>query len=147
MGWQKFITAGAVLIFCTGCWSAESKFAAACEKALKETLISPSSYKRISTVSAKEPMSVDDYFKTQPERSENVRALLKSANSTAWRYSLLVEYDASNSMGVLLRSKAVCTDEVLGDQPPTDNEMIVKVNGKTTTDRIVEQVKSLNRKK
>lgn len=123
----------------SACYPFEPKMYAACEEALKDTLRSPTSYRRISLMSSERPISMDEYL--ADERSPIVKELLKKSGGNPVRSVAIIEYDASNAFGAMLRGTAECSYDSLNGDISKASAISVKINGKTLTDRMVDSIK------
>lgn len=113
---------------------------AACEPALKERLKAPSTYRRIAVSEYREPLSFEAYYAARPEKSEAVKLLrVRTATEKPVKLTAIMEYDASNSFGVALRSKALCTYEAI-DGNDLPSQASVKIDGQTNGQLLLEQL-------
>jgi hypothetical protein len=138
--WASSLFAAAL----AGCWSSDSKFVQSCEELLKETLRSPSTYRRVGVVERREPIPLEDYLAAQKD-SEAVKRLYRQQGTQPVRILAAIEYDAANAYGTPVRGAAVCHyDSTDGDASriPTD---LVRINGKTRTDMLVDRARQLVR--
>lgn len=121
----------ASLLWCENALAGEFPFVAACEEAVKERLVAPSTYRRIKLTEARERITFDELL--AGEASENVKKLMRrAATREPVRMVALFEYDATNAHGVPIRLKSRCTYETASD-PDFDVETargLVKIDGK-----------------
>ena len=88
-----------------------SRFVQTCEKAIKERLAVPSTYQRISVDESKRTITFDEFF-TDPLRavSEATRkAMVQVARVPPVQYVALIDYQAQDSIGAIIRERATCT--------------------------------------
>jgi hypothetical protein len=82
---------------------------AACEHFIKESLASPSSYKRIEFLTADEAISVEDYASGEGwEPNSAFYDLAKERAVDPAIRSVSIEYDAQNGFGALIRQYEHC---------------------------------------
>lgn len=125
-----------------GCNLFDSNFVTACEGALLETLKSPSSYKRITVTEQKRPITFAEYWRGRPLESESVRLFQeKMAKEPPTQHVALVEYDAANVYGALTRARSMCTYDTLSASPNDATKHLVRIDGKTITDRLVDDAR------
>jgi hypothetical protein len=136
----------------TGCSSDEGKFFDLCEKAIKESLRSPSGYKRISKEVEAKALSVDEFLKKNytdqgkdiaKEQTESQRRLFESGAVKPAEFTALVEYDAPNAYGTLVRERVYCTHLSSNGKVEYVTSGSIKVNGKSANDRLSDFVNSL----
>lgn len=133
-----FLATGAVGLGIAAATLAADKFAAACESAVKDRLVAPATYARISLTKSTAPLSIDEYTKGEPQ---SVRELYKKTNTEAVRHTIILTYDASNSLGTPIRNTVKCTSDSLKDKPPTDMKELVSIDGKTNTQWMIERIR------
>jgi hypothetical protein len=118
---------------------ADSPLVAACEEAIKSELLAPSTYRRANLHEAAETITLDDYFAARQDDPARQK-LLRMDYSQGTRLTAQLSYDASNGFGVPIRAGVTCTYDYLGDKPqPAD--WAVRLDGKTVTQRLVDQVR------
>jgi hypothetical protein len=88
-----------------------SQFGQTCERAIKERLVVPSTYQRIAVDESRRTMTFDEFF-TDPLRavSEGTRkAMVQHARVPPVQYVALIDYQAQDSIGAIIRERATCT--------------------------------------
>ncbi|KRR18926.1 hypothetical protein CQ14_18715 [Bradyrhizobium lablabi] len=99
-----------------------SQFVQTCEKAVKERLAVPSTYQRINVEESRRAITFDEFF-TDPMRavSEATRkAMVQVARVPPVRYVALIDYQAQDSIGAIIRERATCAFNSLnGSDAPT----------------------------
>ena len=141
--------------------SARQRFYAACDDVIRDRLKAPSTYRRISATKIKLGRAdLDHYMKREtPEkrewqerldRDEWLRAVRENQEKTfaeskfqeAWT---VIEYDAANSFGTAIRSRAICSDYILeGDPIKVDKYWGPRVNNMTKLDWATQGLRDLN---
>jgi hypothetical protein len=108
-----------------------SQFVQTCERAIKERLAVPSTYQRIGGDESRRTITWDEFF-TEPERavSEATRkVMIQFARVPPVQYVALIDYQAQDSIGAIIRESATCTFNSLdGSDAPTRTYM-VKIDG------------------
>ena len=108
-----------------------SRFVQTCEKAIKERLAVSSTYQRIGANESRKTMAWDEFF-AEPERSvfEATRnAMIQAARVPPVQYVALINYQAQDTMGAIIRESVTCTFNSLdGSDAPTRTYM-VKIDG------------------
>ena len=136
----------------SGCNFFDSKMVTACEEVLKGRLLAPSEYKRIEIKQFEEPIGRADfehYFadndlppviqklrKDQFDRGE-LKPLL---------YLVLISYDAPNAYGTPVRSISRCEYPTMNGDDSGVYKTTVLVDGETSTDWLMKQIKLLPRR-
>jgi hypothetical protein len=141
------LAAAWTILSATSCSALDSPMIVACEIALKKTLLSPSTFHRINIVETQETLTFEQYEAANPGDSPNVRAALRqAAKQPPSRLTIFFEYDAANAYGTQIRSASKCSyDDRKGDGSSA-SEHSVRIDGMTTTERLIEQVKRLHSK-
>ena len=88
-----------------------SQFVQTCGRAIKERLVVPSTYQRLSVDESKRTITFDEFF-IDPIRavSEATRkAMIQVARVPPVQYVALIDYQAQDSVGAIIREKATCT--------------------------------------
>lgn len=113
--------------------SADGKLVAACEEVLKGRLLSPSGYARISWSASDRPMSSEEYRdRYVAVRGSSIPVDISIAGTVDHTLnSGVLEYDAPNQYGALIRHSATCD---LDTSDPRDFDLSsakynVQVNG------------------
>ncbi|MBC7280011.1 hypothetical protein [Hoeflea sp.] len=119
---------------------------AKCEDVLKRRLKSPSSYKRVKMWPSEKSLSAEQYAVEKPDMADSSYGLKKLADIESGALKpvlrqVLIEYDAQNGFGAAIRGAAKCSyvadssnDRILG--------IMVRINGKTHTDWLVESIRN-----
>jgi hypothetical protein len=109
----------------------DSAFLKACEEVIKDTLRSPSTYRRIQATETSEKISVDEYFNGEGRYvSDADRALQKQFHDHAVRSKALFEYDAANLYGTPLRLTSTCTYVSFDGDTSRANASVVKIESR-----------------
>ena len=89
-----------------------SAFVQTCGRAIKERLAVPSSYQPISVDESKRTITYDEFF-TDPLRggvSEATRkVMVQVARVSPVQHVALIDYQAQDSIGAIIRERATCT--------------------------------------
>jgi hypothetical protein len=110
----------------------------ACESEIKERLLAPTTFKKLSTSSARKEIAIEEYL--IDEKQESVRATLRLGFSKATEFEMIVQYEASNAYGVPIRSFANCRYRTLSDNASKASKFSVIVNGMSHVDWLVNQL-------
>jgi hypothetical protein len=122
----------------------DSALVVACEVALKKNLVAPSTYRRFSVVELVENVPLDGYL-AKSRDTATMKAFYKEQEYQPVLAQAVIEYDVSNALGVPLRQRTLCSYEALrADAIREVDELSVKVDGKTTTERLVDQLNRLS---
>lgn len=117
------------VVLSANCKAAGFPFVSACEAALKERLVAPSTYRRIKVTEGREQITFDELL---AGFGENAKKLMRvSATREPVRMVAIFEYDAMSANGVALRLKTRCTYETASD-PDFDVDTargLVKIDG------------------
>jgi hypothetical protein len=106
----------------------EDPFNAACEEALRQKLVAPSTYQRVDLRRSETSVRLVDYFLDLPKwPSLEEQADYQRRYDHAVRWVADIDFDASNRLGVPLRDTAHCTYITLDDSPPHPPWFAVKV--------------------
>jgi hypothetical protein len=108
-----------------------SQFVRTCEKAIKERLTVPSTYQSISTDESRITIAWDEFF-AEPERSVSAvtrKAMIQVAKGPPVQYVALVNYQAQDTMGAIIRESATCTFNSLDGSDAPDLTAWVKIDG------------------
>lgn len=118
---------------------------AACESAILENLIAPSTYRRISVTERKIALTFDQYFSARSGESKSVQDFERGmAKEPPVRLIAVLEYDAANSFGVPIRTLSECSYDALNSRDAAPSKHLVKLDGKTNLDRLTDRVKALS---
>ena len=99
-----------------------SQFVQTCGKAITERLVVPSTYQRISVDESERTITFDEFFTdTLRAVSEATRkAMVQVARVPPVQYVALIDYQAQDSVGAIIRERATCTFNSLdGSDAPT----------------------------
>jgi hypothetical protein len=108
-----------------------SQFVQNCEKAIKERLVVPSTYQRISVDESKRTITFDEFF-TDPIRavSETTRkAMAQVGRVPPVQYVALIDYQAQDSIGAIIRERATCAFNSLGGSDASIGTSWVMIDG------------------
>ncbi|THK34642.1 hypothetical protein EHS39_29415 [Ensifer sp. MPMI2T] len=147
---QRVVVALSILMALSGCSFFNSKIVTVCEETLKERLRSPSGYQRIEITRYEEKMDRSEYQayleanEKLAERREFEMRWFDQGNKEPTLFEIYINYDAPNAYGTLIRGLVSC--EYLDDDGDKSNadSYSVKVDGKTKTEWIVEQIRASN---
>ena len=98
------------------------QFVQTCEKAIEERLVVPSTYQRIGVDESRRTITFAEFFadpfRAVPESTRN--AMVQRARVLPVQYVALIEYQAQDSIGAIIRERATCTFNSLeGTDAPT----------------------------
>ncbi|MCA1527486.1 hypothetical protein [Bradyrhizobium yuanmingense] len=88
-----------------------SQFVQTCEKAIQERLTDPSTYQRIDLEDSRRTITWDEFF-AEPERAvpeSTRRFMMQSARHQPVQYEAVIDYQAQDSVGAIMRERASCT--------------------------------------
>ena len=88
-----------------------SQFVQTCGRAIKERLVVPSTYQPMSVDESRRTITYDEFF-TDPLRavSEATRkVMVQVARVPPVQYVALIDYQAQDSIGAIIRERATCT--------------------------------------
>ncbi len=108
-----------------------SQFVQTCEKAIKERLAVPSTYQRLDADESRRTIAWDEFFK-EPERSVSEatrKAMIQDARVSPVQYVALIDYQAQDSIGAIIRKRATCTFNSLGGSDGPTRTYWVKIDG------------------
>ncbi|MCP3410048.1 hypothetical protein [Bradyrhizobium sp. CCGB01] len=118
-----------------------SQFVQTCENAIKERLADPLSYRRIGVDDSRSTITWDEFF-AEPERSvpESTRkAMIQAARGQPVQYVALIDYQAQDAIGAIIRERASCTfNSLTGSDAPTRTYW-VKIDGERNLEWAVRQ--------
>jgi hypothetical protein len=121
-----------------------SQFVQICEKAIKQRLVVPSTYERIGVDESRRTITFDEFF-TDPMRavSEATRkAMVQIARVPPVQYVALIDYQAQDSIGAIIRERATCTFNSLDGSDAPTRTYWVKIDGEHNMDWAARQPKS-----
>ena len=108
-----------------------SQFVLTCEKAIEERLVVPPTYQRIGVDESRSVITFDEFF-TDPMRavSEPTRkAMVQAARVPPVQYVALIDYQAHDFIGALIRERATCTFNSLDGSDAPTRPYLVKIDG------------------
>jgi hypothetical protein len=108
-----------------------SQFVQTCEKAIKERLPVPATYQRIGADDSRRAIAWDEFF-AEPERSVSEatrKAMIQAARVPPVQYVALIDYQAQDSMGAMIRESATCTFNSLDGSDAPSRTGWVKIDG------------------
>jgi hypothetical protein len=99
-----------------------SRFVQTCGRAIQERLAVPSTYQRISVDESRRTITFDEFF-TDPLRAVSDatrKAMVQVARAPPVQVIALIDYQAQDSVGAIIRERATCTFYSLdGSDAPT----------------------------
>jgi hypothetical protein len=108
-----------------------SQFVQTCEKAIEERLVAQSTYQRIGVDESRRTITFDEFF-TDPMRAvpESTRkAMTEVARVPPVQYVALIDYQAQDSIGAIIRERATCTFYSLDGSDAPTRTYWVKIDG------------------
>lgn len=142
----RFLFLFASTVSLSGCSFFDGQLVTACETALKKYLRSPSGYQRISIERIDAAWSKEEFENFISDKKtklqvENYRKQYNSGELKPTNFGLLISYDAPNAFGTKIRDKDTCEYSNVYGEEKEANEFTVKINGKTYSEALLEQVK------
>ncbi|MBW8320039.1 MAG: hypothetical protein K0M49_12790 [Arenimonas sp.] len=138
------------MVFLGGCNFFDSELVVACEETLKKRLRSPSSYERIELTSRSTELNTRDEVKAKLIAHGHDGALLEaqlrdfdSGTAKPTEFSLLIEYDAPNAYGTMLRDVSKCEYFSMSGRVDRASWFNVKVDGQTDIEWFTERLKKI----
>lgn len=116
-----------------------------CEGVLKERLRSPSGYQRISYRSLDRSLTPDEYLAAlkehRPETPISDIDRSEAASGAPTLFQMLIEYDAPNAYGTLVRGNQIC--DYLGTKAEfaAASDFFIRIDGKTRIEWLVSQAR------
>ncbi|MBB2832310.1 UNVERIFIED_ORG: hypothetical protein GGD51_002439 [Rhizobium esperanzae] len=136
-----------VLPALSGCSFFDSNLVTACERVLKERLLSPSGYQRVEIQLSDKVMTREEYedYLNKTEKDANARTLYMRLfdELKPTIFSLIITYDAPNAYGTLIRSMAACDYFDNEGDASTATYYSVEVDGKSSSDWSLDRVREL----
>ena len=88
-----------------------SQFVQTCEKAVQERLAVPRTYQRVGVDESRKTATFDEFFADRfRDAPESIRkAQVQRARVLPVQYIALIEYQAQDSIGAIVRGRATCT--------------------------------------
>jgi hypothetical protein len=108
-----------------------SQFVQTCGKAIKERLAVPSTYQRISVDESRRTITFDAFF-TDPMRAVSEatrRAMVQVARVPPVQYVALIDYQAQDSIGAIIRERATCIFNSLDGSDAPGRAYMVMIDG------------------
>ena len=108
-----------------------SQFVQTCERAVKQRLAVPSTYQGIAVDESRKPITFDEFF-TDPMRDvpESVRkSMVRTARGPPVQYVALIDYQAQDFIGAIIRERATCTFNSLNGSDAPTRTYWVKIDG------------------
>jgi hypothetical protein len=111
----------------------------ACEAGIRETLVAPSTYRRISVSEIREQqLSLDAYWARQREPvSATEKAFTRRQTDHATTWTVDLQWEAANRMGVPLRSTSECSYSNTDGDGRRASEYTILIDGKSVFDRML----------
>jgi hypothetical protein len=139
------VTGTAVLSGCTP--GEDEKFAAICEKDLKDRLVAPSSYKRISITNADQVLS-EEAFKAKliadkvPEVWHTIRPqMMKEGKIKPTNHRIVLAYDSQNAFGTSVRGQSLCELYSEKGDIGSASPIYLTIDGQSNVDFIISRFK------
>lgn len=111
----KFIICGALGVFVSGCSTPYSESQKLCISGLEYKLKSPSSLELVRVASMEQFFFPDEFEKQYGKQSEALAYAELAGKKGVWVRIDMIEYDASNSFGAILRDNEHCHSAPLVD--------------------------------
>jgi hypothetical protein len=109
-----------------------SQFVQTCGRAIEERLAVPSTYQRISVEESRRTITYDEFF-TDPLRggvSEATRKIMvQVARVPPVQYVAVIDYQAQDSLGAIIRDRATCTFYSLNGSDAPGRTYFVMIDG------------------
>jgi hypothetical protein len=108
-----------------------SQFVQTCGTAIKERLALPSTYQRISVDESRRTITFEEFF-TDPMRAVSEatrRAMVQVARVPPVQYVALIDYQAQDSIGAIIRERATCTFNSLNGSDAPGRAYMVMIDG------------------
>jgi hypothetical protein len=109
-----------------------SPFVQTCGRAIKERLAVPSSYQAISVDESRRTITYDEFF-TDPLRAgvseATRRAMVQVARGPPVQYVALIDYQAQDSIGAIIRERATCIFNSLDGSDAPGRAYMVMIDG------------------
>lgn len=112
-----------------------SQFVQTCDRAIRERLQVPSTYDRISVEESRKTITFQELF-TDPLRavSEATRkAIVQVARVSPVQYVALIDYQAQDSAGAIIRERAACTFNSIDGSDMPERTYWVQIDGEPNT--------------
>lgn len=148
------LAAAASAFACAGYYAAygsplDTKLYSVCEAALKARLRSPAGYERVSVSQSKHELTRSEYFDVLTKDGESpsvIEALIRNFGlygPKPVRFDVALVYDAPNGFGAPTRGAADCSYTDPRGDSSTANPYIVRINGMTTSEWLLDQAREL----
>lgn len=102
-----------------------------CDRAIKERLAVPSTYERISVDDSRKTITFDEFFK-DPIRAVSPaarEAIAEVARVSPVQYVALIDYQAQEPIGAVIRERATCTFNSLDGSDMPERTGWVQIDG------------------
>lgn len=108
-----------------------SQFVQTCDRAIKERLVVPSTYERISVDESRKTMTFDEFFKDslRPKSEAARNAMVQVERVPPVQYVALIDYQAQDPIGAIIRERATCTFNSLDGSDMPERTYWVKIDG------------------
>jgi hypothetical protein len=114
-----------------------SQFVQTCGRAIKERLAVPSTYQRISVDESRRTITYDEFF-TDPLRGGVSAAtrtvMVQVARLPPVQYVALIDYQAQDSIGAIIRERATCTFNSLDGSDEPNRTYWLMIDGEHNMD-------------
>jgi hypothetical protein len=114
-----------------------SRFVHTCDEAIKERLAVPSSYQRLSVDESRRTITYDEFL-TDPLRRAVAEATRKVTVQVARvppvQYVALIDYQAQDSVGAIIRESATCTFNSLDGSDEPNRTYWLMIDGEHNLD-------------
>ena len=105
-----------------------SQFVQTCEKAIEDRLVVPSTYQRIAVEEHRGTITYDEFFagRTRAMSEATRKVMVQTAKVPPVQYTALIDYQAKDAIGAIIRERATCTFNSLdGTDAPTRQHQVM----------------------
>jgi len=105
-----------------------SQFVQTCEKAIEDRLVVPSTYRRIAVEERRTTITFDEFFtgRTRAVSEATRKAMVQAAKVPPVQYAALIDYQAQDAFGAIIRERATCIFNSLdGTDAPTRQYQVI----------------------
>ncbi|WP_316193753.1 hypothetical protein [Bradyrhizobium sp. SZCCHNRI1029] len=108
-----------------------AQFVQTCDRAIKERLVDPSTYERISVDESRKTITFDEFFKDPIRRVSEAakKAIAQVERASPVQYIALIDYQAQDRIGAIIRESATCTFNSLDGSDMPERTGFVQVDG------------------
>ncbi|WP_315758348.1 MULTISPECIES: hypothetical protein [unclassified Bradyrhizobium] len=108
-----------------------SRFVQTCDRAIKERLVVPSTYERISVDESRKTITFDEFFEDpiRPASEAARKAMVQVARASPVQYVALIDYQAQDPIGAIIRERATCTFNSLDGSDMPERTGWVQIDG------------------